>query len=89
MNKSGTDGAEYSRKVASGRRVVGAIRFLVSFLDLQLKCVRFLHKTLLVPVLMYDTETMLWKEKERPRIRAEQMDNLGGLLDIRRMDSAE
>ena len=30
---------------------------------------------------------MLWEEKERPRIRAVQMDNLRGLIGIRRMDS--
>ena len=35
-----------------------------------------LHKTLLVPVLTYGSETMLWKEKERSRVRAVQMDNL-------------
>ena len=29
---------------------------------------------------------MLWKEKERSRLRAVQMDNLRGLLGIRRMD---
>ena len=29
---------------------------------------------------------MLWKEKEKSRFRAVQMDNLRGLLDIRRMD---
>ena len=29
---------------------------------------------------------MLWKEKERSRIRAAQMDNLRVLLGIRRMD---
>ena len=29
---------------------------------------------------------MLWKEKERSRIRAVQMDNLRRLLGIRRMD---
>ena len=45
-----------------------------------------LHETLLVPVLMYGSETMLWLEKERFRIRAVQMDNLRGLLGIRRMD---
>ena len=45
-----------------------------------------LHETLLVPVLMYGNETMLWNEKERSRIRAVQMDNLRGLLGIRRMD---
>ena len=45
-----------------------------------------LHETLLVPVLMYGSETMLWKEKERSSFRAVQMDNLRGLLGIRRMD---
>ena len=35
---------------------------------------------------MNDSETMLWKKKERSRIRALQMDNLRGLLGIRRMD---
>ena len=60
-------GVECSRKVASGRRVEGAIRSLVNGKDLQLECVRVLHDTLLVPVLMYGSETVLWKEKERSR----------------------
>ena len=49
---------------------------------------RSLRESLLVPALMYDDETMIWKEKERSRIRAVQMDNLRGLLGIRRMDKA-
>ena len=53
MDESGTDGAECSRKVASGKRVAGAIRSLVNGRDLQLECVRVLHETLLVTVLMY------------------------------------
>ena len=69
----------------SGRRVAGAIRSLVNAMDLQLECARFLHETFLVPVLMYGSETMLWEEK-RSRIRAVQMENLRGLLGIRRMD---
>ena len=64
----------------------GAIRSLVNARDLQLECARVLHETLLVPVLIYGSETMLWKEKERSRTRAVQMDNLRGLLGIRRMD---
>ena len=40
----------------------------------------------LVPVLMYGIETMLWKENERSRIRAVQTDNLRVLLGIRRID---
>ena len=38
-------------------------------LGLQLDWARFLHETLLVPVLMYGSETVIWKEKERSRIR--------------------
>ena len=64
--------------MASGRVVINAR-------DLQLECARVLHETLLVPFLMYGSETMLWKE-ERSRIRAVQMNNLRGLLDIRMMD---
>ena len=45
-----------------------------------------MYETLLVSVLTYDSNKMLWKEKERTRIRAIQMDNLKGLLGIRRMD---
>ena len=48
--------------------------------------VLFLHETLLLPVLMYGSEAMLWKEKERSRFRAVQMDKLRGLLGSRRMD---
>ena len=86
LDESGTDGAECSRNVASGRRVAGVTRSLVNARDLQLECARVLHESLLVPVLMYGTETMLWREKERSRERSVQMDNLRALLGIRRMD---
>ena len=51
-----------------------------------LECARVLHESLLVPVVMYGSKTIVWKKKERSRIRAVQMDNLRGLLGIRRMD---
>ena len=86
LDKSGIDGVECSRKVASGRRVTDAIRFLVNARDLQLECVRVLHEILLAPVFMYGSKTMLWKEKEKSRAKAVQMDNLRGLLGIRRID---
>ena len=72
------DGAECSRKVESGMRVAGAIRSLVNARDLQLECVRVFHKTLLVPVLMHGSETILWREKEKSRVRAVHMDKLRG-----------
>ena len=39
-----------------------------------------------MPVLLYGSETMVWREKERSRIRAVQIDNLRGMLGVRRMD---
>ena len=56
--ESGTDGAECNMKVASVRRVAGAIRSLVNARHLQLECARVLHETLLVPVLMYSSKTI-------------------------------
>ena len=72
--------------MASRSRVACAIRYLVNVRSLQLECVTVLHESLLEPILTYGSETMIWREKEGSRIRAVQMDNLRGLLGIRRMD---
>ena len=45
-----------------------------------------LYETLFVPVLLYGSEIVVWREKERSRGRAVQMDNRRGLLGIRRID---
>ena len=66
--------------------MTGAIRSLVNARDLQLECARVLYETLLVHVRMYGSETMLWRDKEKSRIRAVHMDNLRRLLNIKRMD---
>ena len=55
----GESDIECSRQVASGRRVAGTIKSLVNARHLQLECARILHEILLVPVLMYASETML------------------------------
>ena len=39
-----------------------------------------------MPVLMYGSETIIWKEMQRSRIRAGQMDNIRSLLGIRRVN---
>ena len=75
MDETGTDEAECSRKMASRRKVAGAIRSLVNDRSLQLE----IHES-------YGSVTMIWREKERSGIRAVQMDNLRGLLGSRRMD---
>ena len=45
-----------------------------------------MHESLLVPVLTYGSEIMIWRKKERSRIWPVQMDNLMNLLGIRRID---
>ena len=55
------------------------MRFLVNARDMQFEYARVLF----VPVIMYGSETMLWREKEGSRIRVVQIDNFKG---IRRMD---
>ena len=63
-----------SRKAESGRRVSGASRSLVNAM--------VLNKTLLVPVLICGSVTMIWKEKEGYRVRAVQMDKIRSLSRI-------
>ena len=69
-----------------GRIVAGIIRSLVNARGVQLECARMLYEGLLILVLLYVIETIIWREEERSRIRTMQMDNLRGFLGIRRMD---
>ena len=72
--------------MTSERKFAGAIRYLVNARSLHLERARILQEPLLVPVHTHDSETMIWREKERSRIRVVQIDNLRCLLGIRRMD---
>ena len=54
--------------------------------SLQLECSGVLQESLLVPFLTYGNETIIWRKKERSSIRVVQMDNLRGLLSIRKID---
>ena len=40
----------------------------------------------MLPVLTYGSEKTIWREKERSRIKAVQMNNLKSVLGIRRID---
>ena len=53
LDESGTDEAECNRKVASGRRLAGAIRSLVNARSLQPECARVLHQSLLMSAITY------------------------------------
>ena len=73
-------------KVASRKRIASNIRSLVNAMSLQLESLWVLHESLVIPVLTYGNETMIWREKEKSRIWAVQMDNQRSMLGIRKMD---
>ena len=63
------------------KKVTGVIWSLVNAMSLHLECV--------MPCMIhcwYPFLRMIWSEKERSRIMALQMNNLRGLLGVRRMD---
>ena len=80
LDDKGTDDAECGRKVSSGRKVAGDIKSLVNAKGLSLKCMKVLHESMLIPVLMYGSESMVWKRRYRSKMQAVQMDNLRGVL---------
>ena len=71
------------RQVEGGYQVLLGLCLMLGVCSLS---VLVLHETLLVPVLMHSSETVIWKEEESSRIRAVQMDKIRSLLGIRRMD---
>ena len=76
LDESGSDGAECSRKVASGGGGLQVPSGPWLMLEICSLIALVLHETLLVPVLMYGRETTLWRERERTRVRAAQIENL-------------
>ena len=50
--------------VASGRKVAGSIRSVVNARGLQIERAMVLHEELLMLVLLYGSETMIWRKGE-------------------------
>ena len=64
-------------------RVLSSTWLMIGFCSLS---ARVLHGALLVSVLLYGSETVVWRKKEKYRIRAVQMVILRGLLGVRRIE---
>src|SRR5678816_2448976 len=75
-----------SRKVVNGRKVVGEIKSLVDKKRLSFECARVLYEGKLLLVLMYNSETIVWNKRYRTKFQCVQMDNLKGVLGVRRID---
>ena len=69
-------------------RMGGKLRVRTDFLWILRVSNLNVHVGLFLPVLMYGSETVVWKEKERCRIRAilAHIDNLRILLGVKRID---
>lgn len=66
------------------RGIARTIKALVNEKRLNLEFARVLYKSILILTLIYESETMIWKEKDSSRIRAVQMNNLGRIIVVRR-----
>src|SRR5678815_5288590 len=86
LDEKGTDDAECSGKVVNCRKVAGAIKSLVDVKRLSLECARVLREDMLLPVVMYSSETMVWNKRHRSKVQCVQMNNLRGVLGVRRID---
>src|SRR5678815_1193791 len=86
LDEKGTNDAECSRKVVNGRKVAGVIKSLVNVKELSLECARVLHEGMLLPVLLYSSETMVWNKKYRSKVQCVQIDNIRGVLGVRRIN---
>ena len=86
VNDKGTDESDCNKRVVNGRKTAGMIRSLVNKRCLSQNCAKILHEKMLVPTLLYGSECMVWKPKERWKIQAVQMDNLRGMLGVKRVD---
>lgn len=72
--------------VMNGKRIALEIKALVNEKELSLECASALHKSLLISTRMDGSETMVWEESEKARIRAAQMDNLRAMFGARKSD---
>src|SRR5678815_4290715 len=59
---------------------------LVNTKGLSLEWASVLHEGMLLPMLMYSSETMVWNKRYRSKVQCVQMDNLMGMLGVRRID---
>ena len=48
--------------------MAGAIKSLVDAKGISLECARVLHDGMLLPVLMYSSETMVWNKRYRYKV---------------------
>ena len=64
----------------NGRKVAGAIKSLVDVKRLSLECASVLREGMLLPVLMYSSESRVWNKRYRSKVQCIQMTNLRGVL---------
>ena len=73
-DKSGTDGTECCKKVASGMKFVRMITSLVTIRGFRQESINVLHEDLLAPLLTNGNDALLWGKK----IKTEDCDCKGG-----------
>lgn len=78
--------AECSRKVVGGRKVAGAIDSMVIVKELSLGYARILHVGMMLPELLYGSETIVSNRKNRSKVQSAQVNNLRSLFGGKRTE---
>jgi hypothetical protein len=86
LEKKGGCDRDVNNRVVHGRRVAGIMSKIVNKHGLSVDCSRGLYESMLVPTLLYGSETIFVNERDESRIRAVEMDFLRRSIDVRRLD---
>ena len=81
LGEFGKDGVEYCRNVARERKIAGVNATILLF-----EFGKVMLEGFLVHILMHGSELLIWRESGSSRIRAVKIDNLMGLLVMKRID---
>ena len=86
LQNDGRIDGEIDRRVNAGLRVVGATSSLSRNLEVDQKCKLAVYESVVVPTLMYASETWVWKGNHRSKVVATEMKYLRSMCGKTRMD---
>ncbi|CAG4947225.1 unnamed protein product [Parnassius apollo] len=86
FSRDGRYDKDIERRVNAGNRVNGALHSIVKNQNVSKKARMVIHNTVLVPTLMYGSESWVWQKKHESRINAVEMRSLRSMLVLNRND---
>ncbi|CAK1597415.1 unnamed protein product [Parnassius mnemosyne] len=83
FSRDGRYDKDIERRVNAGNRVNGALHSIVKSQNVSKKARMAIHNAVLVPTLMYGSESWVWQKKHESRINAVEMRSLRSMLGMK------